>query len=136
MAASVRSLTERILRVINLGDVPDESRFSFKDVSYMVRDSVGKHILASWFASRNTKEAMDIADAFISTVIRTVQADTKVPSTCFVDIDFDLVDFPDGSGLQAIRPALVGTLGNLDAFIPLPPRFADIYKGLPAFALE
>jgi hypothetical protein len=135
-ATTIKSLTERILRIVNLGDVPEESRFNFKDVSYMVRDSLGKQIAASWFAARNTKEALDISDSFISTVTKTVQADAKVETTCFVDLDFDWVDLPDSTGIQSIRPAVIGTLGNLDGFIPAPARFNDIYRGLPAKAIE
>ena len=131
---TIKSLSERILRVINLGDVPSETRFTMRDVDYMVRDSLGRQILASWFAARNSGEGKDISDSFISTINRTVRADSKQVN--YVDLDFDWVDLPDESGIQYVRPGVQGTLPDLSAFIPTPSRFADLYKGLPAGALE
>ena len=136
MANTVKSLTERILRVMNLGDVPSDSRFSLRDLDYMVRDSLGKQILASWFAMRNANEGKDITDSFISTIQMQVQVDQRSPANCFVDLLFDWVDLPDEGGIQSVRPAVQGTLPDLSAFIPTPARYLDIYKGLPAGALE
>lgn len=133
---TVKSLTERILRVLNLGDVPNESRFSLRDLDYMVRDNLGKQILASWYAMRNTGEGKDLADAFISVIKLQVQADNRSPSNCFVDLLFDWVDLPDEGGIWSVRPAVQGTLPDMKAFIPTPSRYADIYLGLPAGALE
>lgn len=132
-ANTVKSLSERILRVLNLGDVPTETRFTLRDIDYMVRDSLGRQIAASWFASRNAGENKDIADSFITTITRNLQDEE---GNNFVDLDFDWVDLPDDSGLQSVRPSMQGLLPDLSAFIPTPARFADLYKGLPAGALE
>lgn len=107
-----------------------------RDIDYLVRDSLGKQILASWYAMRNTGEGKDLADAFTSIVTLEVQADTRVPAQCFVDLLFDVVDLPDEGGIMAVRPAIQGTLPDMNAFIPTPARYADIYRGLPAGALE
>jgi len=136
MANTIKSMTERILRVLNLGDVPNDSRFSLRDLDYMVRDSLGKQIYASWFAMRNANEGKDIDDAFISTIAIQVQVDTRTPPNCYIDLLFDWVDLPDGGGIQSVRPTIQGTLPDMSAFIPTPARYADIYKGLPAGALE
>lgn len=133
---TIKSLSERILRIINLGDVPQESRFTLRDVDYMVRDALGKHILGSWYAMRKELDGRDIADAFTSIITLSVQTDTRVPTNCFVDLLFDWVDLPDEGGIQAVRPAIQGLLPSMDAFIPTPARYLDIYKGLPAGALE
>jgi hypothetical protein len=133
---TVKSLSERALRVLNSGDVPQESRFTMRDLDYMVRDSLGKQILASWYAMRNTGEGRDLADAFISIVTLAVQVDTRSPSQCFVDLLFDWVDLPDEGGISSVRPAIQGNLPDMSAFIPTPARYADIYRGLPAGALE
>lgn len=131
---TIKSLSERILRIINLGDVPSETRFTLRDVDYMVRDNLGKQILGSWFAARNTNEAKDISDSFLSTI--TIQVQVYTGGDNYVDLNFDWVDLPDEGGIQSVRPAILGTLPDLSAFIPTPARFADIYKGLPAGALE
>ncbi len=136
MANTIKSLSERILRVINLGDVPQESRFSMRDVEYMVRDNLGKQIFASWFAMRNSGEGKDLSDTFVSVVTLQVQTDTKTPASCFVDLLFDWVELPDEGGIIAVRPAEQGTLPDLSPFIPTPSRYYDLYKGLPAGALE
>lgn len=136
MANTIKSLTERILRVINSGDVPQETRFTLRDLDYLVRDNLGKQILASWFSMRNTQEGRDIADAFLSNVTIQVQADTRQPANCFVELLFDWVNLPDEGGIQSVRPAVQGSLPDMSAFIPTPARYADIYKGLPAGALE
>lgn len=136
MANTIKSLSERILRVINLGDVPQESRFIMRDVEYMVRDNLGKQILASWFSMRQGQEGKDIADAFTSNITIAVQIDSRTPATCFIDLLFDWVDLPDEGGIQSVRPAVQGSLPSMDAFIPTPVRFADIYRGLPSGALE
>ncbi len=133
---TIKSLSERILRVLNLGDIPQETRFTLRDMDYMVRDSLGKQILASWYAMRNTNEGKDLADAFISVVTLAVQTDGHTPVQCFVDLLFDWVDLPDEGGIIAVRPAVQGTLPDMNAFIPTPARYADLYRGLPAGALE
>lgn len=131
---TVKSLSERIMRIISLGDVPNDSRFIIRDIDYAVRDNLGKQIAASWFLARNSKDALDISDAFISTITKSVQV--AVNGDNFIDLDFDWVALPDDSGIQSARPATQGSLTNLDAFIPIPSRFNDIYRGLPANALE
>lgn len=137
MANTIKSLSERILRIINAGDVPQETRFIMRDIDYMVRDSLGKQILASWFAGRQSQEAKDIADAFTSSVTLTLQMDSRNPVNNFVDLLFDWVDLPDEGGIQSVRPAVAPALvSELNAFIPTPARYADIYRGLPAGALE
>jgi hypothetical protein len=133
---TIKSLTERILRVINLGDVPSDSRFSLRDLEYMVRDALGKQILGVWYEMRKAGEGKDISDSFISTIKMDVQADSRNPINCYVDLLFDWVEFPDEGGIQSVRPAIQGTLPDLSAFIPTPARFNDIYRGLPAGALE
>ena len=133
---TIKSLSERILRVMNLGDVPQETRFTLRDLDYMVRDNLGKQILAAWFAARNSQEQKDISDSFISTITLQVQASTTFFPECFVDLLFDWVELPDEGGIQSVRPAVQGQLLDLSAFIPTPARYADIYKGLPAGALE
>ena len=137
MANTIKSLSERILRILNAGDVPQETRFIMRDIEYMVRDSLGKQIQASWFAGRQAQESKDIADAFISNVTLTLQIDTRNPVNNFVELLFDCVDLPDEGGVQSVRPAIAPALiTELPAFIPTPARYADIYRGLPAGALE
>ena len=125
--------------MLNKGNVPRDSRFQIRDVQYLIRDSLGKHILASWFISRNSKEAMDVSDAFVTTITKAV---AKTPrNECYVDLDFDWVNFPDGTGVQSVRastdlsPLALGD-PNMSAFIPIPSRFDDIYRSLPAQSLE
>ena len=139
-ANTINSLTERVLRFMNLGAIPRDSRFKMRDVEYMIRDTVGAKILASWGAARNAKEAMDIADSFVVTITKHVQQTTR--RECFVVLDFDWINLPDGTALQSCRPA-ADTVNPLSlqvpsqaAFIPIPARFHDIYRNLPAQALE
>lgn len=139
-ANNVRRLSERVLRIINAGNVPNDSRFGMRDVEYMVRDVLGSKILASWSSARANKEALDISDSFISTITKDVEE--TIRKECFVDLDFDWVNIPDGSGIQSCRPSINNIdmleiqTPNLSAFIPIPARFDDIYRNLPAQSLE
>lgn len=137
---TIKSLTERTLRIINSGAVPRDSRFKDRDIEYMLRDCLGTLILQAWGAGRNIKEAVDVSDSFVVTVTKSIQ--TTQRGDCYIDLDFDWVNIPDGTGVRAVRPSVEATnpltnqLPGFSAFIPIPERFFDIFKNLPAQALE
>lgn len=137
---TIKSLTERVLRVLNSGAIPRDSRFKDRDIEYMLRDGLGTLILNSWSTARSLKEGMDVADTFVVTVTKPVQLSSR--NDCYIDLDFDWINIPDGTGVRAVRPS-IGSVNPLSlqvpgysAFIPIPERFFDIYKNLPAESLE
>lgn len=138
---TIKLLAERCLRVINLGDVPNDSRWTIRDINYLVRDALASYIVRSWFEGRQNQEMGGVSAMFTSSVDRTVQEDSS--GECYVDIDFSLVKIPDDTNPLRVAPFMPANQNpfavsesNTSAFIPVPQRFDDIYRNLPAQALE
>lgn len=136
---TINALTERVLRMLNLGNIPRDSRFQKRDIEYVLRDGLGTKILQSWSAARNLKESQDVSDAYLITITKSVQQSLR--RECYIDLDFDWVAIPDGTGIQSCRPSSesinpLNLLVPSTSFLPIPARFNDIYRNLPAQSLE
>lgn len=140
--STIRIESEKILRILNGGNVPRDSKFSEQDVQYMVRDTAAKLVKGEWFNERN--EGGKVIDSRYVVTFRAI--DVAVDSATnenyiFVPVK-SYIRLPNGAGLQSVRPDASGTntrrskKAEYRAFIPIPHRFEDIYWQLPAASLE
>ena len=140
--STIRNVSERILRIINGGDVTDESKFDELDVHYLVRDTAAKLIKGDWYAERN--EGGKQVDPRYIVPFRgvEVQKDTDTNENYVVMPVNTYIRLPNGEGIHSVRPDMSGTntrrtkKSEMRAFIPIPARFEDIFWQLPAGSLE
>lgn len=139
--STIRSISERILRILNGGNTPRDSQFHDLDVQYLVRDTAAKLIKGEWFAERN-EGGKDIDSRYVVPFYG-IEVKVNEYGDNYIDIPVDsYIRLPDGAGIRSIRPDVTGTKTkrtktvNNRAFIPIPNRFEDIYFQLPVAALE
>lgn len=138
---TIKSISERILRILNGGNTKRDSQFHELDVQYLVRDTAAKLIKGEWFAERN-EGGKDIDSRYV-VPFSGIEVKKNEYGDNYIDIPVDsYIRLPDGAGIRSVRPDSVGTKTKRSkkvetrAFIPIPNRFEDIYYQLPVAALE
>lgn len=140
--SSIITASERILRILNGGNIQRDSKFHQLDVEYLVRDTAAKLIKGEWFAERN-EGGKDIDARYIVTFSEIDVEIDAITKENYIVLPFtSYIRLPDGAGIRSIRPDVTGTdtkrtkQEELRAFIPIAARFEDIYFQLPAGSLE
>lgn len=140
---TIKAISERILRVLNGGDVQRDSQFHELDIEYMVRDTAAKLVKGEWFNERNEGGSDVDARYIVNFDGIEVKEDTNTKHNyCEIPVD-SWIRLPHGAGIRSVRPDVFnGTLtertkfSELKPFIPIPSDFEDIFYSLPAGSLE
>ena len=139
---TIKGISERILRILNGGNVQKDSQFHQLDIEYMVRDMAATLIKADWFNERN-EGGVNIDSRYVFTFSGIEVKVDEITKENYVDVPVDsYIKLPRGQGIHSVRPDPSGTnaertkYSELKAFIPIPIDFEDIFYALPAGSLE
>lgn len=141
--STVRILAEQCLRLANGGNIPRDSQFNALDAEYLVRDTAAKLIKGEWFTERN--EGGKTIDArYVVPLTGLEVKEDAITKENYINMPVtNYIRLPYGAGIRSVRPDNSQTtitkrtkFEELQAFIPIPNRFEDIYFQLPAGSLE
>lgn len=139
--STIRDVSDRILRVLNGGNVKRDSKFHILDIRYMVRDGAAKFIKGDWFAERN-EGGKDIDSRYV-VPFWGLELKKNDQGENYIEIPVkSWIRLPYGAGIRSVRPDHSGTPSvktkNVEnrPFIPVPNDFEDIYWQLPAGSIE
>jgi hypothetical protein len=140
MTPTIQIIGERTLRILKRGNLQRDKEWDFRDIEYLVRDTAAKLIKGEWMSGRADGQK-ELSSQYIATFTQPVLKDPYGVNYCDMPIS-NWIRLPNESGIASVRPDTLTlkskkTKGyEIQAFIPVPNRFIDIYANLPAFALE
>lgn len=133
-------LNNRVMRLLKKGDFGRDREWDMRDIEYLLRDACAKIAKDSWYEARNSGDK-NISSVYVTTFTVPVKEDEAGNNYCDIPVD-SWVMLPDEMGIQSVRPdpLTTGTRktkdDELQAFVPVPNRFRDIFGALPAGAVE
>ncbi len=140
--STIAITAERVLRILNGGNIQRDTQWHELDVQYLVRDTVAKMVKGEWFNERN-EGGKEIDPRYVVTFRNQEVKEDADTGENYIDVPVkSYIRLKDGSGIRSIRPDNTGTVTRrtkdteLTAFIPIPNRFEDIFYQLPACSLE
>lgn len=101
--STLKTLTYRAWRILEGGDIPDDSRFRYKEVRDHVRAAVAYALKQNYFESRNDEDGFKYGDDTITTVADvTTQEDTET-GLVYITVGGDAVSVPAANRMLSIQ---------------------------------
>lgn len=99
MANTVRDLTFRLWRRLENGDIPDDSRFTYKELSGYIKSAIAGALKANFFENLNANEYRYAGD-FTKTTPKTVDTDDN--GLQYVNIPYSTIKVPNNNRFLSI----------------------------------
>jgi len=100
--STLRELTYRCLRILEGGDIPDDSRFRYKEVRDHVRSAVAYALKQNYFEGRNDEDGFKYGDDTITTVSELTTEEDSSTGLVYITIAGDAVSVPAASRMLSI----------------------------------
>ena len=101
--ATLRELTFRAHRILDGGDITDDSRFRYKEVRDHVRAAVAYALKQNYFESRNDEDGYKYGDDTITKVSDVVTQEDPNTGLIYITVEGDAVSVPAANRTLSIQ---------------------------------
>lgn len=132
---SLKQMAQRILRLLNAGDLVRDKKFEEREIILELRDAAHYIMKGKWFQDQGMKE-LGIPSHYITT-FRGVEVQVDDQGNNYIDLPAEYIQLPMDMGIRSVWPDIGNKELDKTPMIPIPNQgMSLIYNSLPAGVLE